>query len=86
MIYFAGYRKREDLFKREWLEAAADTLVYSVDQGEPIPALRPQDRSCVGNIVEAALASVGRSTPFSPFPPSPYVPSVRVRSVFTFSP
>ncbi|HEY5996853.1 MAG TPA: TonB family protein [Candidatus Deferrimicrobiaceae bacterium] len=35
---------------------------------------------------EAALASVGRSAPFSPFPPSPYVATVKVRSVFTYSP
>jgi protein TonB len=35
---------------------------------------------------EAALASVGRSAPFSPFPPSPYVASVKLKSVFTYSP
>ncbi len=59
VIYFAGYKKREDLFKREWLEAASDVLVFSVDGGEPIPVGRPQDRSFVGNIVHAALAYAG---------------------------
>ena len=56
MVYFAGYKQKQDFFKREWIEEAADVVVYSVDGGEPIPALRPQDRSCSGNIVQAMLA------------------------------
>jgi hypothetical protein len=31
-------------------------VVYSVDAGEPIPAQRPQDKSFVGNIIEAMIA------------------------------
>src|SRR5207249_5891589 len=42
VIYFAGYKKAEDFYKREELEAASDVLVLSVDRGEPIPAGRPQ--------------------------------------------
>jgi NADPH-dependent glutamate synthase beta subunit-like oxidoreductase/NAD(P)H-flavin reductase len=56
VLYFAGYRKREDFFKREEIEASTDIVVYSVDAGEPIPAIRPQDKSFVGNIVQAMLA------------------------------
>ena len=56
VIYFAGYKRREDLFKREDIEASTDVVVYSVDTGEPIPTQRPQDRTFVGNIVEATLA------------------------------
>jgi NADPH-dependent glutamate synthase beta subunit-like oxidoreductase/NAD(P)H-flavin reductase len=56
VIYFAGYRKREDFFKREEIEGSTDVVVYSVDAGEPIPAIRPQDKSFVGNIVQAMLA------------------------------
>jgi NADPH-dependent glutamate synthase beta subunit-like oxidoreductase/NAD(P)H-flavin reductase len=56
VVYFAGYKKAEDFYKREELEAAADVLVLSVDRGEPIPARRPGDRSFVGNIVEAMAA------------------------------
>ncbi len=41
VIYFAGYKKAEDFYKREELEAASDVLVLSVDRGEPIPARRP---------------------------------------------
>jgi NADPH-dependent glutamate synthase beta subunit-like oxidoreductase/NAD(P)H-flavin reductase len=56
VVYFAGYKKAEDFYKREELEAAADVLVLSVDRGEPIPARRDSDRSFVGNIVEAIVA------------------------------
>jgi hypothetical protein len=56
VIYFAGYKKQEDLFKREDIEESTDVVVYSVDAGEPIRVNRPQDRTFVGNIVEAALA------------------------------
>jgi NAD(P)H-flavin reductase/NADPH-dependent glutamate synthase beta subunit-like oxidoreductase len=56
VVYFAGYKKAEDFYKREELEAASDVLVLSVDRGESIPAEREGDRSFVGNIVEAMLA------------------------------
>jgi NAD(P)H-flavin reductase len=59
VVYFAGYKKAEDFYKREELEAAADVLVLSVDRGEAIPARRASDRSFVGNIVEAMLAYAG---------------------------
>ncbi|HEX7252361.1 MAG TPA: FAD-dependent oxidoreductase, partial [Thermoanaerobaculia bacterium] len=44
VIYFAGYKKAEDFYKRSDIEAAADVLVLSVDHGETIPAQRPADR------------------------------------------
>ncbi|HKY31131.1 MAG TPA: FAD-dependent oxidoreductase [Candidatus Polarisedimenticolia bacterium] len=56
VIYFAGYKKPGDFFKREEIESSTDVVVYSVDQGEPIPTRRPQDRTMVGNIVQAMLA------------------------------
>jgi NADPH-dependent glutamate synthase beta subunit-like oxidoreductase/NAD(P)H-flavin reductase len=56
VIYFAGYKRAEDFYKREDLEAASDILVLSVDRGEPIPPRRPGDRQFVGNIVEAMVA------------------------------
>ena len=59
VIYFAGYKKAEDFYKREEIEAAADVLVLSVDRGEAIPARRDTDRSFVGNIVEAMAAYAG---------------------------
>ena len=56
VIYFAGYKKKEDLFKREEIEYATDVVVYSVDSGDPIETRRPQDKSFVGNIVQAMIA------------------------------
>ncbi|HMA18077.1 MAG TPA: FAD-dependent oxidoreductase, partial [Thermoanaerobaculia bacterium] len=47
VIYFAGYKKSDDFYKQEELEAASDVLVLSVDRGEPIPTRRPQDRQFV---------------------------------------
>ncbi|UZR27919.1 pyridine nucleotide-disulfide oxidoreductase [Methylococcus mesophilus] len=59
VIYFAGYRNSSDVFKIEEIEAASDLLVWTVDKREgntPIPVTRPDDKSFVGNIVEAMLA------------------------------
>ena len=56
VIYFAGYKKGEDLFKREEIEAATDQVIWSTDMGEPIAPARPQDAHFRGNIVQAMLA------------------------------
>jgi NADPH-dependent glutamate synthase beta subunit-like oxidoreductase/NAD(P)H-flavin reductase len=59
VIYFAGYRNAEDVFKMEDIEAGSDVVIWSVDNrpgNTPITPRRPQDKSFVGNIVEAMLA------------------------------
>jgi len=56
VIYFAGYRRGEDLFKREEIEAATDQVIWSTDMGAAIAPARPQDAHFRGNIVEAVLA------------------------------
>jgi len=56
VVYFAGYKKREDLFHREDIEAACDMVVWSTDVQPSIDPRRPQDRTFVGNIVQAMLA------------------------------
>lgn len=59
VIYFAGYRSQEDVFKVEEIEAASDVIVWAVDNrpgAKPIATQRPQDKSFVGNIVEAMIA------------------------------
>jgi hypothetical protein len=56
VIYFAGYKKGEDLFKREEIEAATDQVIWSTDTGARIPPRRPQDAHFRGNIVQAMLA------------------------------
>ena len=56
VIYFAGYKKGEDLFKREEIEAATDQVIWATDTGAAIDAHRPQDAHFRGNIVEAMRA------------------------------
>jgi NADPH-dependent glutamate synthase beta subunit-like oxidoreductase/NAD(P)H-flavin reductase len=56
VVYFAGYKKGEDLFKREEIEAATDQVIWSTDTGTAIDPRRPQDRHFRGNIVQAMLA------------------------------
>ncbi|HVM97010.1 MAG TPA: hypothetical protein VMT89_11500, partial [Candidatus Acidoferrales bacterium] len=56
VVYFAGYKRAGDLVKRRAIEDACDIVVWSVDEGSPIEAHRPQDRTIVGNIVQAMEA------------------------------
>jgi NADPH-dependent glutamate synthase beta subunit-like oxidoreductase/NAD(P)H-flavin reductase len=56
VIYFAGYKRGEDLFKREEIEAATDQVIWSTDTGAAISPARPQDAHFRGNIVQAMLA------------------------------
>jgi NAD(P)H-flavin reductase len=56
VLYFAGYRRAEDIYKVEEIEAATDQVIWSVDAGAPPAARRPQDRAFTGNIVQAMLA------------------------------
>ena len=56
VLYFAGYKRHDDLFLQEAIEEATDQVVWSVDQGEPIVPRRPQDTAFVGNIVQSMLA------------------------------
>jgi NAD(P)H-flavin reductase len=56
VVYFAGYKKGEDLFKREEIEEGTDQVIWSTDTGAAIQPNRPQDRHFRGNIVQAILA------------------------------
>jgi NAD(P)H-flavin reductase len=56
VVYFAGYKRGEDLFKREEIEAATDQVIWSTDMGDAIAPARPQDAHFRGNIVQAVLA------------------------------
>ncbi len=70
VVYFAGYRKAEDVFKRDDIEAATDVVVWAVDKGTmPPQPRRQQDRSFSGNMVEAmvAYASGALGEPAIPF-------------------
>ncbi|MGZ8227713.1 MAG: pyridine nucleotide-disulfide oxidoreductase [Methylococcaceae bacterium] len=59
VIYFAGYKHNQDIFKIEDIEAASDVIIWSVDKTPGAVAFkptRPQDRSFIGNILECMLA------------------------------
>lgn len=59
VLYFAGYRSSNEVFKVKEIEEASDAIVWAVDRrpgNRPIRPTRPQDKSFVGNLVEAMLA------------------------------
>ena len=56
VLYFAGYKKMIDRYKVEEIEAASDAIVWCCDEGPGFKPTRAQDRSFVGNIVQAMLA------------------------------
>jgi NADPH-dependent glutamate synthase beta subunit-like oxidoreductase/NAD(P)H-flavin reductase len=68
VIYFAGYKRAGDLFKRRYIEDACDVVVWSVDEGAPIAPRRPQDRSVVGNIVQAMQRYAAGELGVVPYP------------------
>ena len=56
VLYFAGYKKRIDRYKVDEIESAADVVVWCCDEAPGFTATRSQDRTFVGNIVQAMLA------------------------------
>lgn len=63
VIYFAGYKALRDRYKVPEIERAADVIVWCCDEAPgfaPNPD-RPQDRTFVGNIVQA-MAAYGSGT------------------------
>jgi NAD(P)H-flavin reductase len=58
VIYFAAFKRGEDLFKREEIESAADVVIWSTDGGKEITTnpKRPYDRHFRGNVVQAMVA------------------------------
>jgi len=60
VVYFAGYKKGEDLYKREEIEASTDQVVWSTDIGTPIAPARPQDTHFRGDRKSTRLNSSHR--------------------------
>ena len=59
VIYFAGYKNKQDIFKTEDIEAASDIIIWSVDKAPDVVAVEPtrsQDKTFVGNILECMVA------------------------------
>ena len=56
VLYFAGYKKLNDRYKVEDIEAAADSVVWCCDESPGFTPTRAQDKTFVGNIVQAITA------------------------------
>jgi NADPH-dependent glutamate synthase beta subunit-like oxidoreductase/NAD(P)H-flavin reductase len=56
VLYFAGYKRGEDLFKQEEIERYTDQVVWTTDSGAEIVPRRPGDAHFRGNIVQAMVA------------------------------
>ncbi len=56
VLYFAGYKKLIDRYKIAEIEAAADVIVWCCDEAPGFCPRRPQDKTFVGNIVQAIAA------------------------------
>ena len=56
VIYFAGYKQLVDRYRIDDIEASADVVIWCCDEAPGFPARRPQDRTFVGNIVQAMVA------------------------------
>ena len=67
VLYFAGYKKIIDRYKVADIEAAADVIVWCCDEAPGFEPGRPQDRTFIGNIVQAmeayASGRLGDPTP-----------------------
>ncbi len=53
VLYFAGYKKVVDRYKLDEIENAADVVVWCCDEHPGFQPRRPQDRTFLGNIVQA---------------------------------
>ena len=56
VLYFAGYKKVIDRYKVADIEAAADVIIWCCDEQPGFTPGRPQDRTFIGNIVQAMEA------------------------------
>jgi NADPH-dependent glutamate synthase beta subunit-like oxidoreductase/NAD(P)H-flavin reductase len=56
VLYFAGYKRMQDRYYVDRIEAASDAVVWCCDEAPGFSPDRPQDRAFVGNIVEGMAA------------------------------
>jgi NADPH-dependent glutamate synthase beta subunit-like oxidoreductase/NAD(P)H-flavin reductase len=56
VIYFAGYKSMHDRYRIDDIEASSDVVIWCCDEAPGFAPRRPQDRSFVGNIVQAMQA------------------------------
>jgi NAD(P)H-flavin reductase len=68
VLYFAAYKHMTDRYKIPEIEAAADAVVWCCDEEPGFTPDRPQDRTFVGNIVQAMQAYAGGALGDQPIP------------------
>jgi NADPH-dependent glutamate synthase beta subunit-like oxidoreductase/NAD(P)H-flavin reductase len=56
VLYVAGYKRLQDRYKVDEIEAASDAVLWTCDEAPGFQPDRPQDRTHVGNIVETLVA------------------------------
>ena len=56
VIYFAGYKALQDRYRVEDIEASSDVVIWCCDEAPGYKPRRAQDRSFVGNLVQAMQA------------------------------
>ncbi len=66
VLYFAGYKKPQDRYKIEEIEAASDVTIWACDEAADFAPNRQNDRFFTGNIVQAieayATGKLGKTT------------------------
>ncbi len=56
VLYFAGYRSGDSVFKMDEIERSTDQVIWTSDSGPEIEPRREQDTHFRGNIVQAMIA------------------------------
>lgn len=70
IIYAGHYQNKDGLFLRDQIEAIADVILWSVEEGDPITPNRPQDHSIQGDAIHHLHQyGLGKLTPH-PAPPT----------------
>ena len=68
VLYFAGYKKVIDRYKVADIEAASDVVIWCCDEAPGFAPGRPQDKTFVGNIVQAMRAYAAGELGTQPIP------------------
>jgi NADPH-dependent glutamate synthase beta subunit-like oxidoreductase/NAD(P)H-flavin reductase len=68
VLYFAAYKHMTDRYKISEIEAASDAVVWCCDEEPGFTPDRPQDKTFVGNIVQAMQAYAGGDLGEQPIP------------------
>src|SRR5260221_2470384 len=68
VIYFAGYKEMSDRYRIDDIEASSDVVIWCCDEAPGFAPRRPQDRSFVGNIVQAMQAYASGALGPQPIP------------------